>query len=73
MDEATIAITVMSGLFGAIFLGFFIWGFITHQFRNVEEPGRRMLTNNVQVSAEPPSKGKEENNSADRGKGGSKK
>ena len=49
MDEATIAITVMSGLFGAIFLGFLIWGFVTGQFRNIEEPSRRMLQNNVQI------------------------
>jgi cbb3-type cytochrome oxidase maturation protein len=53
MDEATIAITVMSGLFGLIFLGFFIWGFATGQFRNVEEASRRMLQNTVQGPHDP--------------------
>jgi nitrogen fixation-related uncharacterized protein len=47
MNEATIAQTILSGLFGAIFLGFFIWGFVTGQFRNVEEASRRMLKNNL--------------------------
>jgi hypothetical protein len=48
MDEATIAITVMSGLFAAIFLGFLIWGMLNKQFRNVEEASRNMFKNNVQ-------------------------
>jgi nitrogen fixation-related uncharacterized protein len=48
MGEATIAITVMSGLIGAIFLGFLLWGFFTGQFHNVQDASRRMLQNNVQ-------------------------
>lgn len=37
MDEATIALTVMSGAIGLIFLGFLIWGIKSGQFHNVEE------------------------------------
>jgi hypothetical protein len=58
MDEATIAITVMSGLFGAIFIGFLIWGLVTGQFRNVEEPSRSMLHNNVQIQNVPDTRNK---------------
>jgi hypothetical protein len=53
MDEATIAITVMSGLFSCIFLGFLIWGIINGQFKNTEEASRRMFENNVQVQHNP--------------------
>jgi nitrogen fixation-related uncharacterized protein len=43
MDEATIALTITSlGVF-AVFAGLFIWGWITGQFRDVEEPKYRML------------------------------
>jgi hypothetical protein len=56
MDEATIAQTVLSGLFGAIFLGFFIWGFLTGQFRNVEDASRRMIKNNLQDPVKPEKK-----------------
>ncbi len=37
MDEATIALTVMTGLVGVVFLGFLIWGIKSGQFHNVEE------------------------------------
>jgi hypothetical protein len=53
MDEATIAVTVMSGLFAAIFLGFLIWGILNRQFSNVEEASRHMIRNNVQTQKSP--------------------
>jgi cbb3-type cytochrome oxidase maturation protein len=37
MDEATIALTVMSVLIMLVFLGFLIWGMKSGQFRNTEE------------------------------------
>ena len=37
MDAATIALTVMTGAIGLIFLGFLIWALKSGQFRNVEE------------------------------------
>jgi nitrogen fixation-related uncharacterized protein len=37
MDEATIALTVMTGAVGIVFLGFLIWGIKSGQFHNVEE------------------------------------
>jgi cbb3-type cytochrome oxidase maturation protein len=43
MDEATIALTVMTGSLFLIFLGLFIWGLKTGQFKNVEEPKYTML------------------------------
>jgi cbb3-type cytochrome oxidase maturation protein len=44
MNEATIALTVMTFLLFLIFLGLFIWGIKTGQFRNVEEPKYRMFS-----------------------------
>jgi nitrogen fixation-related uncharacterized protein len=37
MDEATIALMIMSGLIFLIFLGFLIWGIVSGQFKNIEE------------------------------------
>jgi nitrogen fixation-related uncharacterized protein len=37
MDEATIALLVMSGLIFLIFIGFLIWGILSGQFKGVEE------------------------------------
>jgi cbb3-type cytochrome oxidase maturation protein len=45
MDEATIALTVMTGSLFLIFLGLFLWGLKTGQFRNEEEAKFRMLQN----------------------------
>lgn len=36
MDEATIALTIMTGLLLASFAGFLIWGIRTGQFKNTE-------------------------------------
>jgi len=37
MSEATIALTVMTGIIGIVFLGLLIWGIKSGQFHNVEE------------------------------------
>lgn len=37
MDEATIALTAVSGAIALIFLGLLIWGIKAGQFKNVEE------------------------------------
>lgn len=37
MNEATVALTIMTLLVFAIFLGFLIWGIKSGQFKNVEE------------------------------------
>ena len=43
MDEATLAQTIMSALMLAIFLGFFIWGWRSGQFKNIEEAKFNMM------------------------------
>jgi len=45
MNEATIAITVMSFLLFAIFLGFFIWAIKSGQLKNVEEAKYHVFRN----------------------------
>jgi nitrogen fixation-related uncharacterized protein len=51
MDEGTIALLITSlGVF-AVFAGLFVWGLVTGQFRDVEEPKYRML--GTQVPAAP--------------------
>ena len=47
MNEATLALTIMSGLMMLIFLGFLIWGIKTGQFKNIEEPKYRMMQNDL--------------------------
>ena len=37
MGEATIALTTMTGLLLAIFLGMLVWGIRSGQFKNIEE------------------------------------
>ena len=37
MDEATIALTVMTGLLLVSFLGFLVWGIRSGQFKNIED------------------------------------
>ena len=37
MNEATIALTVMTGLLGLSFLGFLVWGIRSGQFHNIED------------------------------------
>jgi cbb3-type cytochrome oxidase maturation protein len=44
VDEATLAQTIMTALILAIFLGFFIWGWRSGQFKNIEEAKFNMMT-----------------------------
>ncbi len=43
MDEATIALTVMTGLLPVSFLGFLVWGIRSGQFKNVEDAKYRIF------------------------------
>jgi nitrogen fixation-related uncharacterized protein len=46
MDEATIALTMMTGLLLAIFLGLLVWGARSGQFKNVEEAKYQIFRRN---------------------------
>jgi cbb3-type cytochrome oxidase maturation protein len=37
MDQATLGLTLVTGVVGLVFLGFLIWGIRSGQFHNVEE------------------------------------
>ena len=50
MNEATVAVTVMSFLLFAIFLGFFIWAIKSGQFKDVEEAKYHVFRNHGQPS-----------------------
>jgi nitrogen fixation-related uncharacterized protein len=67
MDEATIALTVMTGLLLISFLGFLIWGIVSGQFKNVEEAKYRMLRDKNS------DKSPEDNKHGDSGAGGGEK
>jgi nitrogen fixation-related uncharacterized protein len=54
MSEGTIALTIMTGLILLIFLGFLAWGWVSGQFKNVEEAKYRMLENNLKSTDRPP-------------------
>jgi nitrogen fixation-related uncharacterized protein len=43
MNEATLAITISSLGILAVFAGLLIWGILTRQFHDIEEPKYRML------------------------------
>jgi cbb3-type cytochrome oxidase maturation protein len=43
VDEATIAITVTTGLLLVTFLGFLIWGIRSGQFKNIEDAKYRIF------------------------------
>jgi nitrogen fixation-related uncharacterized protein len=53
MDEATIALIIMSVLIFTIFLGFLIWGIKSKQFRNIEE-AKYQLFNKTEKEKESP-------------------
>jgi cbb3-type cytochrome oxidase maturation protein len=57
MDEATLAQTIMSLAMLAIFLGFFIWGWCSGQFKDIEKAKFNMMSDK-KISDEP-EKGKE--------------
>ena len=50
MNEATVAVTIMSFLLFAIFLGFFVWAIKSGQFKNVEEAKYHVFRNDGQGS-----------------------
>jgi cbb3-type cytochrome oxidase maturation protein len=52
MDEASIALLLMSIALFIIFLGFLIWGLKSKQFENMEEPKYQLLKNNDEASSE---------------------
>lgn len=58
MDEGTIALIVMTGSLFLIFLGLFVWGLKTGQFKNVEEPKYKMLKD-LESKPEKDDKGKD--------------
>lgn len=43
MDEGTIGLIITSAGIFVVFVGLFIWGLVTGQFRNVEEPKYRIF------------------------------
>ncbi len=43
MDEGTIALIITSAGIFAVFVGLFIWGLVSGQFRDVEEPKYRIF------------------------------
>jgi cbb3-type cytochrome oxidase maturation protein len=43
MNEATIALTVMTGLLLVSFLGFLVWGIRSGQFKNIEDAKYRIF------------------------------
>ena len=43
MNEATIALTIMTVLIFIIFLGFLVWGIKSRQFHNIEEVKYRIF------------------------------
>jgi nitrogen fixation-related uncharacterized protein len=53
MDEATLALVIMSILLLIIFLGFLIWGIKSKQFRNIEE-AKYQLFDKTEKEEEPP-------------------
>ena len=52
MDEATIALTAMTGSLFLIFLGLFLWGLKTGQFKDVEEPKYKIFEDREQKPKE---------------------
>jgi cbb3-type cytochrome oxidase maturation protein len=53
VSEATIALTIMTGLILLIFLGFLIWGLKSGQFRHIEDAKYRMLEDELKSEATP--------------------
>ena len=58
MDEATIAQTILTAAIFAIFLGYFLWGLRTGQFKNVEEAKYSMFPDSEKRLGETPDAGK---------------
>jgi nitrogen fixation-related uncharacterized protein len=64
MDEATIALTIMTGLIGLSLLGFLIWGIKSKQFKNIEDAKYQVLGENPQDGAPSDSPEKDHQNAA---------
>jgi cbb3-type cytochrome oxidase maturation protein len=58
MNEATLAQTLMSVAMLAIFLGFFIWGWRSGQFKDIEKAKFNMMSDKKPYDK--PKEGKEE-------------
>jgi cbb3-type cytochrome oxidase maturation protein len=54
MNEATIALTVMTGLLLVSFLGFLVWGIRSGQFKNVEDAKYRLFDDGADESPADP-------------------
>jgi nitrogen fixation-related uncharacterized protein len=52
MDEATIALIIMSGLIFLIFLGFLIWGIASGQFKGIEEAKYQLFKSDATITEE---------------------
>jgi nitrogen fixation-related uncharacterized protein len=57
MNEATLALLIMSGLIFLIFMGFLIWGITSGQFKNVEQAKYQLFMttdeNSKDISGDP--------------------
>jgi len=54
MNEATIALTVMTSIIFLVFLGFLVWGWRSGQFKNIEEAKHAMMDDETQTGADKP-------------------
>jgi nitrogen fixation-related uncharacterized protein len=52
MNEATIALIIMSSLIILIFLGFLIWGIASGQFKGVEDAKYQALKSDSEIAEE---------------------
>ena len=52
MNEATIALIIMSVLIFLIFLGFLIWGIVSGQFKGVEEAKYQVFKSEAGITKE---------------------
>jgi cbb3-type cytochrome oxidase maturation protein len=53
VSEATVALTIMTGLILLIFLGFLVWGLKSGQFRHIEDAKYRMLEDELKSEDTP--------------------
>ena len=51
MDEATIALTTMTGLLLVSFLGFLIWGIRSGQFKDIEDAKYQIFRSNRKMDS----------------------
>ncbi len=68
MDQAGLVTAIFSGFVAATMIGFFVWGLLNGQFKNVQDTSRRMLQNNLQ----PPRKSETESQTKENRQGGEK-